>query len=129
MPSDSFSSGRYASIKSCTIVTKDATITINAGIRTLFGITLRIKEINRLDIAKTAVCPLARIMRKECARRGYRGVTALWSDEDALTPQLSDAEKQELPEGRRAMPGSISFVPSVAGLLLAGEVVKDLIAE
>ena len=78
------------------------------------------------DIAKTAVCPLARIMRKECARRGYRGVKALWSDEDALTPALTEAERQELPEGRRAMPGSISFVPSVAGLMIAGQVIRDL---
>ena len=55
-----------------------------------------------------------------------RDVKALWSDEDALTPQLSEAERQELPEGRRAMPGSVSFVPSVAGLMIAGQVIREM---
>lgn len=76
------------------------------------------------DISKTSVCPLARIMRKECAKRGIRHLKVLYSTEDPITPAASD----ELPpEGRRAIPGSVAFVPSVAGLILAGEVVKDLI--
>ena len=78
------------------------------------------------DISKTSVCPLARIMRKECAKRGYRDVKVLFSTEDALAPQLTDDDLKELPEGRRALPGSVAFVPSVAGLLIAAEVVKDL---
>jgi len=78
------------------------------------------------DISKTSVCPLARIMRKECAKRGYRDVKVLYSTEDALTPLLTEEDLKELPEGRRALPGSVSFVPSVAGLLIAAEVVKDL---
>ena len=78
------------------------------------------------DISKTSVCPLARIMRKECAKRGFKDVKVLFSTEDALTPQLTEEDLKELPEGRRALPGSVAFVPSVAGLLIAAEVVKDL---
>lgn len=78
------------------------------------------------DISKTSICPLARIMRKECAKRGIRHVKVLFSTEDAITPQCDSTE--EMPEGRRALPGSVSFVPSVAGLIIAGEVIKDLIA-
>ena len=76
------------------------------------------------DITKTSVCPLARIMRKECAKRGIRHLKVLFSTEDPLVPLGVPTE--ELPEGRRALPGSVSFVPSVAGLMIAGEVVKDL---
>lgn len=78
------------------------------------------------DISKTNVCPLARIMRKECAKRGYRDIKVLYSTEDAITPNLTEEDLKELPEGRRTIPGSVAFVPSVAGLLIAGEVVKDL---
>ena len=77
------------------------------------------------DITKTSVCPLARIMRKECAKRGIKHLKVLFSMEDPITPMATSAE--EMPEGRRALPGSVSFVPSVAGLMIAGEVVKDLI--
>lgn len=77
------------------------------------------------DIAKTSVCPLARIMRKECAKRGLKNVKVLFSTEDALSPAAESTE--ELPEGRRSIPGSVAFVPSVAGLIIAGEVIKDLI--
>lgn len=77
------------------------------------------------DISKTSVCPLARIMRKECAKRGIKHLKVLFSTEDPLSPGLPDTE--ELPEGRRALPGSVAFVPSVAGLIIAGEVIKDLV--
>jgi len=76
------------------------------------------------DISKTSVCPLARIMRKECAKRGIRHVKVLFSTEEPLTPTCDSTE--EMPEGRRALPGSVAFVPSVAGLIIAGEVIKDL---
>ena len=77
------------------------------------------------DISKTSVCPLARIMRKECAKRGFKNVKVLFSTEDPLpSPEIYP---EELPEGRRSLPGSVAFVPSVAGLLIAGEVIKDLI--
>jgi len=79
------------------------------------------------DISKTSVCPLARIMRKECAKRGIKKLKVLYSTEDPITP--SEVPQEELPEGRRALPGSVSFVPSVAGLIIAGEVVKDLVKE
>ena len=79
------------------------------------------------DITKTSVCPLARIMRKECAKRGIRHLKVLFSTEDPIAPLEETAE--ELPEGRRALPGSVAFVPSVAGLIIAGEVIKDLIKD
>ncbi len=77
------------------------------------------------DISKTSVCPLARVMRKECAKRGFKGVKVLFSTEDPIPSTESSTE--ELPEGRRSLPGSVAFVPSVAGLMIAGEVIKDLI--
>jgi tRNA A37 threonylcarbamoyladenosine dehydratase len=76
------------------------------------------------DITKTSVCPLARIMRKECAKRGIRHLKVLFSTEDPLNPAMESTE--ELPQGRRSLPGSVAFVPSVAGLIIAGEVIKDL---
>ena len=78
------------------------------------------------DISQTSVCPLARVMRKECAKRGLRNVKVLYSTEDALTPELTEEDLRELPQGRRTIPGSVAFVPSVAGLLIAGEVIRDL---
>ncbi len=79
------------------------------------------------DISKTSVCPLARIMRKECAKRGIRHLKVLFSTEDPVESDPGAASNEELPEGRRALPGSVSFVPSVAGLIIAGEVIRDLI--
>ena len=78
------------------------------------------------DISKTSVCPLARIMRKECAKRGYKNIKVLFSTEAPLSPELTAEDLAEMPEGRRSVPGSVAFVPSVAGLLIAGEVIKDL---
>lgn len=81
------------------------------------------------DIAKTSGCALARIMRKECAKRGIKGVKVVYSQELPLEPQIDPNEPQEPQrEGssRRALPGSTAFVPGVAGLIMAGEVVKDL---
>ena len=78
------------------------------------------------DISKTSVCPLARIMRKECDKRGYKNVKVLYSTEDPIPSDPNALSDEELPEGRRALPGSVAFVPSVAGLIIAGEVIKDL---
>ena len=78
------------------------------------------------DITKTSVCPLARIMRKECAKRGIKHLKVLFSTESPIAPAPDVATAEELPEGRRALPGSVAFVPSVAGLIIAGEVIKDL---
>ena len=71
------------------------------------------------DIYKTSVCPLARVMRTELRRRGIKSLKVVYSKEEPI-PAVADTE-----HGRHA-PGSISFVPSVAGLILAGEVIRDL---
>ena len=74
------------------------------------------------DIHKTSVCPLARVMRRELKKRGVKHLKVVYSTEPAITPM------EEAPEpGCRRAPGSTAFVPSVAGLIIAGEVVKDLI--
>ena len=80
------------------------------------------------DIYETSVCPLARIMRKECRKRGIKRLKVVYSTEDPIPCTLSpdDPAWAELPEGRNALPGSCAFVPSVMGLILAGEVIKDL---
>jgi len=77
------------------------------------------------DISKTSVCPLARIMRKELKKRGINHLKVVYSQEDALTPVGAEEEMKLL--GKRQIPGSTAFVPGAAGLILAGEVVKDLI--
>lgn len=77
------------------------------------------------DISKTTVCPLARIMRKELKKRGIDHVKVVYSQEDALTPVGAEEEMARL--GKRQIPGSTAFVPGTAGLILAGEVIKDLI--
>lgn len=76
------------------------------------------------DIYKTSFCPLARIMRKELRKRGIERLKVVYSQEEALTPE---GVTEELPQGRRSIPGSVSFVPSAAGLILAGEVIKDIV--
>ncbi|MBQ6540713.1 MAG: tRNA threonylcarbamoyladenosine dehydratase, partial [Oscillospiraceae bacterium] len=76
------------------------------------------------DIYETSVCPLARIMRKELKKRGIKALKVVYSKEPALEPDLSELG-EEL-EGRRQVPGSNAFVPSVAGLIMAGEVIKDI---
>ena len=78
------------------------------------------------DISKTTVCPLARIMRKELKKRGISHLKVVFSTEDALKPV--GAEEEAAAIGKRQIPGSTSFIPGIAGLLLAGEVIKDLAA-
>ncbi len=73
------------------------------------------------DIAKTSVCPLARVMRRELKKRGVEHVKVVYSKEEPKNSGLTDEESG------KAVAGSIAFVPSIAGLLLAGEVIKDLI--
>ena len=75
------------------------------------------------DIYKTSVCPLARVMRRELKKRGVKRLKVVYSKEEPLVPAASD---ESLPEGKRQIPGSVAFVPSVAGLIIAGEVVKDI---
>lgn len=76
------------------------------------------------DIHKTSVCPLARVMRQELKARGIKHLKVVYSREEPI--ELPEALPS--PEGRRRIPGSVAFVPPVAGFLMAAEVVKDLIA-
>lgn len=76
------------------------------------------------DISETSVCPLARVMRSECRKRGIKDVKVVYSKEKALIPL--NTEDCEL-KGNAPAPGSNAFVPSVAGLIIAGEIVRDLI--
>ncbi len=75
------------------------------------------------DISKTSGCHLARIMRRELRARGIEHHTVLFSEELPQRPEAFEAP----PPGRRAIPGSVSWVPSCAGLMLAGYVVQELI--
>ncbi len=90
------------------------------------------------DIFKTSVCPLAKVMRKELKQRGIKKLKVVYSKEDPIKPEeteeISCKNNCVCPPGtqrkctaKNQVPGSISFVPSVAGLIIAGEVVKDLI--
>ncbi len=79
------------------------------------------------DIYKTKVCPLAKVMRRELKKRGVKKLKVVYSEEEAVTPIVNDAMREELSmTEKRSIPGSVAFVPSVAGLILAGEVVKDI---
>lgn len=90
------------------------------------------------DIYKTSMCPLAKVMRRELKKRGVKKLKVVYSTEKAMRPSedmaVSCRNHCICPPGaerkctvRRDIPGSIAFVPSVAGLIIAGEVVKDLI--
>lgn len=84
------------------------------------------------DISETSVCPLCRVMRKELKKRGIGRLKVLFSTEPPKTPVRELEERlimEEISENssRRSVPGSISFVPPVAGLLIAGEVVRELV--
>ena len=102
---------------------KDATTPIISSMGT--GNTLNPCELEVADIYKTSVCPLARVMRKELKDRGVKSLKVVYSKEEPIKPKAVSGE--ELSPGKRATPGSTSFVPSVAGLIIASEVIKDLI--
>ena len=76
------------------------------------------------DISKTSMCPLARIMRKELGKRGIKHLKVVYSQEEALSPTGWEEEAAAL--GKRQIPGSTAFVPGAAGLILAGQVIRDL---
>lgn len=81
------------------------------------------------DIYKTSVCPLAKVMRHELKRRGIKRLKVVYSKELPVEPSESAAEdsREESPDSRRrALPGSNAFVPPAAGLIIAGEVIKDI---
>jgi tRNA threonylcarbamoyladenosine dehydratase len=90
------------------------------------------------DIFDTSICPLAKVMRKELRKRGIESLKVVYSGEEPVKPEETPGSSCNMscicPKGtartctiRRQIPGSIAFVPSVAGLIIAGEVVKDLI--
>lgn len=89
------------------------------------------------DIYQTSVCPLAKVMRRELKKRGVKKLKVVYSKEEPITPAqnveinidngISLPESQENTAGKKRIPGSTSFVPSVVGLIIAGEVIKDLI--
>lgn len=76
------------------------------------------------DISKTSMCPLARVMRRELGKRGIKHLKVVYSREEVLSPAGWEEEAAAL--GKRQIPGSVAFVPGAAGLILAGEVVRDL---
>lgn len=78
------------------------------------------------DIYETSVCPLARIMRRECRKRGISHLTVVYSREEPLSPLLTDEVRSEIPEGRHTVPGSCSFVPAAAAFVLAGHVIREI---
>ncbi len=86
------------------------------------GNKLDATEFKVADIYQTSVCPLAKVMRKELKKRGIEHLKVVYSQEQPLAPV--NPEQSE----KRQTPASISYVPSVAGLIVAGEVIKDLIA-
>jgi tRNA A37 threonylcarbamoyladenosine dehydratase len=87
------------------------------------------------DIYETSVCPLARVMRKECRRRGVTGLKVVWSEEEPMVPPVSEEESDSAcPEDparsggwKRITPASNAAVPATAGLLMASEIINDLI--
>ncbi len=78
------------------------------------------------DLYKTSVCPLARVMRRECKKRGIRALKVVYSREEPIRP-AEDMSVERKCTQRRDIPGSVAFVPSVAGLIISGEVINYLI--
>ncbi len=78
------------------------------------------------DIYETSVCPLARVMRSELKKRGIRSLKVVYSKEPPISPDPEALEECLVEGAKKQPPGSNAFVPSVAGLIIAGEVIKDL---
>lgn len=76
------------------------------------------------DIYKTSVCPLAAVVRRECRKRGIKKLKVVYSSEERIKPRISISDGK-----KREVPGSCAFVPSVCGLIIAGEVIKDFVKE
>lgn len=109
-------SGKIAIIESCSKQKIPVISSMGTGNKldpTKFEIT---------DIYKTSVCPLARVMRTEMKKRGIKKLKVLYSKEEPLKPIIT-----ETTERGKAVPGSVSFVPPVAGMIIGGEVIRDLI--
>ena len=97
------------------------------------------------DIYQTSICPLARVMRRELKKRGIKNLKVVYSKEVPMTPIENDKDMKDIEEdiktgedieppgmsrdqNRRSIPGSVAFVPAAAGLIMAGEIVRDLLA-
>ncbi len=78
------------------------------------------------DISKTSVCPLAKVMRRELKKRKIQNVKVVYSKEEPVESKVKVQEENT--DRRKSIPGSCAFVPSVVGLIIAGEVVKDITA-
>ena len=76
------------------------------------------------DLSKTSVCPLARVMRRELKKRGIHHLRVVYSEEEPMTPS-----GEIDPESGKKLPGSLAFVPPVAGMIAAGEAVKTLLGQ
>ena len=99
------------------------------------GNKLNPTEFEIADIYKTSVDPLAKVMRHELKKRGIKNLKVVYSKEKPITPIDEEDSCKCSPKTtkkctqRRAIPGSVSFVPSVAGLIIASEVIKDIVAK
>lgn len=95
------------------------------------GNKLNPTELQVSDIYKTSVCPLAKVMRKELKNRGIKKLKVVYSKEQPQKSLIAEEELFNLKEktNKRQTPGSVSFVPPVAGFILASEVIKDLLKE
>ncbi len=83
------------------------------------------------DIYETSVCPLAKVMRRELKKRGIDKLKVVYSQEKPIVPKndtsvINDLQETDTNVRKRQIPGSVSFVPSVAGLILAGEVIREI---
>lgn len=103
-------------------IAKEKNIPIISSMGT--GNKLRPERFEVTDIFKTSVCPLCKVMRKELKARGIRKLKVLYSDEQPIN--ISGRVTGENMGKRRSLPGSVSFVPPVAGLIIAGEVIREL---
>ena len=130
---DIFFDTRYSYIADCIdLVSCKLSLILNARARSIpilsalgTGNKLDPSRFSVTDISKTTGCPLARVIRKELRARGVNHHTVLFSPEEPLTPIALEAP----PPGRRSIPASVSWVPSVAGLMIAGHIILDLVKE
>ena len=81
------------------------------------------------DLSETHECPLAKVMRRECRKRGIEGVTAVWSDEPPLPHGPAETDRPAEGPGRKDTPGSMIFVPAAAGLAAASAAIRKLLEE
>ena len=133
---DEYDFGEYAYVVDAvdTVTAKIAIIQFSkeAGVPVISsmgtGNKLNPMELEVTDIAKTSVCPLAKVMRKELKDRGIKNVKVVYSKEQPICPKVALEEVDPVAK-RRGTPGSTAFVPSVAGLIIASEVIKDLTNE